>query len=166
MEILDLIDRAESIIGEGMTIPLAGKVIVDRDRFLQLIDQMRVAVPDDIKEAQQIIQKRDSVVNQAVLEAKRIVTKSQEEAHQRVQESVLVKEAEKKAADMLAEANRQVQNMVKQAEKQAIGRKQEANQYTLSVLHKLDEELTVFLKTIHNGIESLEKESRLAPPSP
>ena len=55
MDILHLVDRLEELFNESRPIWLTHSVIVDEDRMLDLIDQMRVAIPEEIKKAQQIL---------------------------------------------------------------------------------------------------------------
>ena len=55
MDILHLVDRLEELFNESRPIPFTHSVIVDEDRMLDLIDQMRVAIPDEVKKAQQAI---------------------------------------------------------------------------------------------------------------
>ena len=59
MDILHLVDRLEELFNESRPIWLTHSVIVDEDRMLDLIDQMRVAIPEEIKKAQQVISQRD-----------------------------------------------------------------------------------------------------------
>jgi len=49
MDILQLVDKLEELFNESRPLPLTNNVIVDEDRMLDLIDQMRVAIPDEVK---------------------------------------------------------------------------------------------------------------------
>ena len=71
MDILHLIDRLEELFNESRPIWLTHNVIVDEDRMLDLIDQMRVAIPDEVKKAQQVLSQRDRLMAQAQEEANR-----------------------------------------------------------------------------------------------
>ena len=65
MDILHLVDRLEELFNESRPIPLTHNVIVDEDRMLEIIDQMRISIPDEVKNAEQIISQRDRVLAQA-----------------------------------------------------------------------------------------------------
>ena len=69
MDILQLIDRLEEIFNEAKAVPFTHNVLVDEDRMLELIDQMRIAVPEEVKKAQQVMAQRDRVMAQAQEEA-------------------------------------------------------------------------------------------------
>ncbi len=58
MDILQLVDKLEELFNESRPLPLTNNVIVDEDRMLDLIDQMRVAIPDEVKKAQKLIAER------------------------------------------------------------------------------------------------------------
>lgn len=69
MDILHLVDRLEELFNQSRPIPLTHNVIVDEDRFLEIIDQMRISIPDEVKKAQQVLAQRDRVLAQARSEA-------------------------------------------------------------------------------------------------
>ena len=71
MDILQLIDRLEELFNESKSIPLTRNVMVDEDRMLELIDQMRIAIPEEVKKAQQLVAHRDRVMAQAQEESNR-----------------------------------------------------------------------------------------------
>ena len=73
MDILQMIDRLEELLNESRPLPFTHNVIVDEDRVLDLIDQMRVSIPEEVKKAQQLLAQRDRLLAQAQEEANRTV---------------------------------------------------------------------------------------------
>jgi hypothetical protein len=71
MDILHLVDRLEELFNESRSIPFTHSVVVDEDRMLDIIDQMRVSIPDEIKKAQQLLAQRDRILAQAQEETNR-----------------------------------------------------------------------------------------------
>jgi len=65
MDILHLVDRLEELFNESKPIWFTHSVIVDEDRMLDLIDQMRVTIPEEIKKSQQLLAQRDRILAQA-----------------------------------------------------------------------------------------------------
>ena len=63
MDILHLVDRLEELFNESSSIPMTHKVMVDEERMLDLIDQMRLAIPEEIKKAQQIINQKNALLH-------------------------------------------------------------------------------------------------------
>ena len=97
MDILQLIDRLEEIFNEAKTIPLTHNVMVDEDRMLELIDQMRIAIPEEVKKAQQVVTQRDRVMAQAQEEANRTLQLSRDKAEQLIQKDMIVQDAQRLA---------------------------------------------------------------------
>jgi superfamily II RNA helicase len=99
MDILHLIDRLEEIFNESRPIPLTHNVIVDEDKILDLIDQMRVAIPEEVKKAQQITAQRDRILAQAQEEANRTLTLAREKGDQMIERDSIVQSAQPRRTD-------------------------------------------------------------------
>jgi Flp pilus assembly CpaF family ATPase len=69
MDIQHLVDRLEDLIDEGRHIPMTKMTMVDEERALEIIDQMRISVPEEIEKASRIINQRDRLMAQANEEA-------------------------------------------------------------------------------------------------
>jgi F0F1-type ATP synthase membrane subunit b/b' len=113
-------------------------------------------VPADIQEARQLLQQRDGIMEEALVQAKKITAAAEEEFKARVRESAIVKAAQASAQQILGEAERKAETVRADAERVARTRKEDADKYTLAVLRKLDEQLSAFLASIRKGIEALE----------
>ncbi len=84
MDILQLIDRLEELFNDAKAVPFTHNVVVDEDRMLEIIDQMRIVIPDEVKKAQQVLAQRDRVMAQAQEEADRTLVLAREKAEQPV----------------------------------------------------------------------------------
>ena len=91
MDILHLVDRLEELFNESRTVPFTRNAVVDEDKMLDIIDQMRVTIPNEVKQAQQILSQRDRFLAQAQEEATRIVALAREKADQMVEHDSIVK---------------------------------------------------------------------------
>lgn len=144
MDILHLVDRLEEVFNDGRPIPLTRKLAVDEDRVLELIDQMRVSIPEEVKKAQQILNQRDKIMAQAQEEAQRTVQLAQEKAGQLVEKELVVEQARQRAQEIL-----------KEAEVDADGIRADADEYVLDALTRLEAETAKSLQQIRNGINKL-----------
>src|SRR5919108_6630277 len=104
MDILHLVDRLEEIFNAGRPIPLTHNLIVDEDRVLELIDQMRVSIPEEVKKAQQILNQRDRILAQAQEEAARTVQLAKEKSDQMMERESLVESAKSRANEIVQAA--------------------------------------------------------------
>ena len=145
IDILHLVDRLEELVTEGKAIPFSARVLVDEERFLDMVDQMRVSVPEEIKKAKRIQQERERIIAQANEEAGRIVSLAKEEAGGLVENHEVVKSAEARAAIIL-----------ERAQKEASQIRQEADSYVLEVLSQLEYQLDGLLTTVRNGLRRVQ----------
>jgi hypothetical protein len=154
MDILQLIDRLEELFNQSKTIPLTRNVMVDEDKMLDIIDQMRIAIPEEVKKAQQLLGQRDRVLAQAQEEANRTLDIARQKADQLV------------AKDMVAvEAQRRAEQIVAQARSDAEGIRADADDYVINSLRQLEAELDRNLNQVRNGVRTVEEEQARRAPS-
>jgi len=149
MDILHLVDRLEELFNESRPIPFTNNVIVDEDRMLDLIDQMRVAIPDEVKSAQKLMADRDRTLAQAQEEANRTLKLAREKSESIVERDSLVEAAQAKAEDVIA-----------RAQQEAEATRMDADQYVADTLMKLELEMERVLNQVRNGIRTLQATSQ------
>jgi len=150
MDILQMIDRLEELLNESRPLPFTHNVIVDEDRMLDLIDQMRVSIPEEVKKAQQLMAQRDRLIAQAQEEANRTVNLARDRSTELVERDQVVQAAYSQAEQIKAQAT---------ADGDAIRR--EADEYVLETLRSLELEMERTLNQVRNGIRTLqEKDSK------
>jgi len=147
MDILHLVDRLEELFNESRSVPFTHSVIVDEDKMLDIIDQMRVSIPEEIKKAQQIITQRDRILAQAQEEANRTLALAREKGQQVVEHDAIVKAAQARA-----------EQIVSQARAECDTTKREADEYVLDTLSRLEMEMDRTLAQIRNGIRALQED--------
>ncbi len=144
IDVLQLIDRLEQMVTSGMRFPLTSRAVIDEQQFLELIDQLRVAVPEEIKQAKRVSQEIDRVLFQAQAEADKIIAAAREQAGMLLQEEEIAKMAQARANDIIAEAERQAEEI-----------KQGADEYALEILTNLDQEMTRGIASVRKGKAAL-----------
>ena len=147
MDILQMIDRLEELLNESRPLPFTHNVIVDEDRMLDLIDQMRVSIPEEVKKAQQLLAQRDRLMAQAQEEANRTIAIARDKSDQLVERDAIVQAAYSQAEQIKAQA---------QVDGEAI--RQDADTYVVETLRNLEVEMERALNQIRNGIRSLQAE--------
>lgn len=149
MDILHLVDRLEELFNESRPIPLTHSVIVDEDRMLEIIDQMRISIPDEVKKAQQVLAQRDRVLAQAQEEANRTVKIAKDKGDEIISRDAIVDGAQARAEQIIAQAR---------ADAEAL--RMEADDYIIEALAALESELTRLLNQARNGIAKLNVEKK------
>jgi cell division septum initiation protein DivIVA len=147
MDIMHLVDRLEELINRSRAIWFTHNVIVDEDRVLDLIDQMRVAIPEEVKRAQQQIAQRDRIMAQAQEEANRTLAIAREKSEQLVSRDAIVQAAQARADQILMQARADVASV-----------RHEADDYVIDTLRRLEMEMDRLLSQVRNGIMTLENE--------
>lgn len=147
MDILHLIDRLEELFNQSRPIWLTHNVIVDEDRMLDLIDQMRVAIPDEVKKAQQLMAQRDRILAQAQEEANRTLTIAREKSELLLDRDSIVQAAQARADQILEQARAEVDNT-----------RHDADDYVMDTLRRLEMELERSLTQVRNGILTIQEE--------
>lgn len=156
MDILHLIDRLEELFNDSKAVPLTHSVMVDEDKMLDIIDQMRIAIPEEVKKAQQIIAQKDRVMAQAQEEANRTVEIARQKADDLVHRDVIVVESQRRAEQIVA-----------QARLDAEATRRDADDYVLDALQHLQNELEKLTNQVRNGIRTVEEDqARRAPATP
>ena len=156
MDILQLIDRLEELFNDAKAVPFTHNVVVDEDRMLELIDQMRIAVPEEVKKAQQVVAQRDRVMAQAQEEANRTIQLARDKADQMAQKDMITQEAQRRADQIISQAR---------AEAEAI--RADADNYVLDTLMQLQEQIEKMGNQVNNGIRMVQEDQmRKTVPSP
>jgi cell division septum initiation protein DivIVA len=145
MDIQHLIDRLEEMFNESRPIWFTHLVIIDEDRMFDLIDQMRVSIPEEVKKAQQILVQRDRILAQAQEEANRTLALAREKSEQLVDRDGIVGAAQARGEQIIA-----------QARIEAEATKHEADEYVLETLTRLEMEMERSMNQVRNGIRALQ----------
>ncbi len=147
MDILQLIDRLEELFNDAKAVPFTHNVVVDEDRMLEIIDQMRVVIPDEVKKAQQVLAQKDRVMAQAQEEAERTLALAREKAEQ-----VAAKD------NIVVEAQRRADQVLNQARADADATRRDADDYVVDTLVQLQDNLERVLNQVRNGVQTIQQE--------
>jgi hypothetical protein len=155
MDILQLIDRLEELFNESKSIPLTRNVMVDEDRMLDIIDQMRIAIPEEVKKAQQLLGQRVRVLAQALEEANRTLELARQKADQLVSKDMVMQEGQRRADQFLVQARAEADTI-----------RADADDYVIDSLTQLQAELERITNQVNNGIRSVrDDQARRTPAS-
>ncbi|MBI5032727.1 MAG: ATPase [Chloroflexi bacterium] len=161
IDVLYLVDRLEALLNKGWRVPMTTKTMIDEDEFLDIVDQMRIAFPEEIKQAKKIVQDRDRITAQAQEEAARIVEMAKEDSARLTNEHAVTKSAQAAAAQI---------NL--QARAAADSTRQGADDYATQVLKTLSSRLEQMMQQIAtlqnqvtNGLTVIEGQGTLEVPT-
>lgn len=149
--IYHLIDRLERLLNDSWRMPLSPYVVISEDEFLDVIDQMRTTIPEEIKLGEKIQQERERVIAQAEEEGQRIIQLAQEDADRLLEEHQVIRAAQQRADTVLERAQREAEAL-----------RSDADEYARGVLVSLDDQLAsvddqiaILITTVRNGLNTL-----------
>jgi hypothetical protein len=147
MDILQLVDRLEELFNDAKAVPFTHNVVVDEDRMLEIIDQMRIVIPDEVKKAQQVLAQRERFLAQAQEEADRTIVLARDKAAQLATKDSVVLEAQRRADQILT-----------QARADADATRGDADDYVVDTLLQLQDNLEKVLNQVRNGVLTLQQD--------
>ena len=147
MDIQHLLGRLEAILLESRRVPGTKMRLVDADRCFQLIDQMVLAIPEEIKKAQRIQQEHDRILAQAKEDADHLRELARDEAGRLADDTAVMSIAQSRAQAMEERSRREAERM-----------RAEADSYALDTLARLRDEIDHIQAVVSNGVTKLESE--------
>lgn len=144
------------------SVPLSSNVMVDRSKIGELVAQLRMAVPQEIRRAEEMLSRKDDIMSSAVSEAHQARQQLEQDFQTRLGEHELGRKAE----EILREAEAAARRMIDQAEGEAENRRNQADAYALRTLRDLERELTTATGSVRKGIDVLAGSTLAANASP
>ena len=110
----DIITALYDLVQDARAVPLASdKCILERDKVLDMLDEIIAQMPAELKQARTIVENRADIVAQAKREAESIVRKAQEDADKLVSKEAVYEEAKRRCAEEIAQTKSQIANLRK-----------------------------------------------------
>ena len=134
----EIISALYDMIQDARSVPLSSeKCIIERDKALDMLDEIIAQLPAELKQSRAIVESRNELIGQARREAESIVRKAQEEADQLVSQQAIYQEAK-----------RQCMEMVEQTKAQVAGLRKASNQYMDEALARTEEAIAQSLAEV------------------
>ena len=110
----DIITALYDLIQDARGLPLgADKCIVERDKVLDMLDEISAQLPAELKQSRTIVESRNELIGQAKREAESIVRRAQEEAERLVSQQAIYEEAKRRCAEQITQTQAQIANLRK-----------------------------------------------------
>lgn len=157
-KIEQLIEEIEDFIDGCKTQPLSNtKIIVNKDQFLELITELKLRTPDEIKKYQNILRNRDEILNKAQADAAKILQDAKTHTNEMINESEVVQQAYMRANEILQMATQQAQEIIDAATMDANNIRMGAIQYTDEILADTQNIIVGTLESTSMKYESFHK---------
>lgn len=155
----DIISALYDMVQDARALPLgADKCILERDKVLDMLDEIIAQLPVELKQARTIVESRNELIGQARREAESLIRQAQEKAGQMVEEEAIYQEAK-----------RQCQEMVLQTQSRMAELRKASNDYMDDALRRTEEAIAISLEDVRDTrtkfkalVDAQEKRSALA----
>src|SRR5436190_7963114 len=145
----------EYVVHHARRVPFSAQVIVDEEEIVELLDELRASLPEEIKQANRVVQEQHRLISEAHAEAGRITARASERAEGAVRDHEVLRRVERQAQQTLREAQARADQTVREAEA-----------YALEQLQQLEAHLGRTLATVKRGVEALQSSQPGADPEP
>lgn len=137
MEILSVLETLEDLVEKSVSVPFSGKCLVDKEEILEIVKEVRLKLPDDIKQAKWVKEERQRILMEAQKEANNMLKEAEGKIAALVDEHEITQKAYEQANEIVAAAQ-------KNAREIRLGTKE----YADSILDKVEEVLNDTLEVI------------------
>lgn len=137
MDIMEIIEFMEETIDKAPTVPLSGKILLDKEEILDYIQEMRLSYPDELKEAKWVKEERERIISEAEARADSMIKTAETKMLQMVDENEITKQAHEYANSLVEEAKAQSTKLIT-----------DSDQYADDILGDVERRLEMLLKKV------------------
>jgi cell division septum initiation protein DivIVA len=141
----------EILIDNSKVMPITGSLMVDKSKLIELVDQLRLGIPQEVRAAEEVLSQKDQIMNNAMADARRAKAKAEDEFSKKLTQS----ELQRKADQILEDAQERAARILNLAEAEAESRRTEADAYALRSLRALEREVNSISGSVRKGIDML-----------
>lgn len=163
-----MIERMEDLILAGMSIPLTPWTIVHGEKLVPLLDRIRENLPEEIRQAQRVLEHRDEILAEAQRKANQMLQDAKDQAEHMLNESELLRAVHGEAERVRQQVWTELEAMRKKAFEESESAKaaayeesksvrEGADQYADTILSSLDKSLAEFQAVVRNGQKHLKR---------
>lgn len=144
MDVLKLIDEIEDIVEDASSVPFSKKIMIDADEVLEIIKEVRIRLPDEIKQAVWIKEEQQRILADAQKDADTMLNEAEYKLEELIEKEGITKVAKERAEELINIA----QNNAKEIRLGAI-------EYADSLLYEAQEKLNEVIKLLHENRKEL-----------
>ena len=145
-DIIELLDILYGMVTEAWSVPLGNdKCIIEREKAIEIINEIKTNLPTAIAEAQRLVAARDEFIGNAKREAKALRKNAEEQAHLMIEEQEVVRVARARSSEMIASAENKSKEL-----------RRVATEYVDDLMRNTEQSLNDALATIRGAHESFQ----------
>lgn len=150
MNIEEILDMMDDTLDKAWSLPMSGgRCVVDVEQIREMLDEIRINLPGEIKQAKNIVADRNEILRAAKAEAEQLVRRAEDRARVLVSHEAVLKEAQSKANELLSQTQSRTKEM-----------KAAAQEFSDSRLRETEESLTRALADLRETRQKLKTTGR------
>ncbi len=147
MTVNDILDTLEHLIDCAWRIPMTnGKCAISTDEIQNLVNDIRLTLPKEIKQSKMIVEDRKDILSDAKLEAKNIISDAEKRANKMISENEITKQAQQKASQIISQARTQSKELRKMT-----------NEYVENLLNNMENVISNSAQNLKNAHVEIKK---------
>ena len=169
MSVSTILDDIENLVVDAKRMPLTNSIFISESDLVRLLDNLRQELPNELANAQEIMDSRDEILNQARGESEQIISRAKDTAEQMIDESKIVRESQEKAELIMEQTKAQAKELYETSYQQARQLRLNANNYANQVFDHLILNVGNALEVLKQARDELQKmpvEPELPPAEP
>ncbi len=145
-DIIEMLDVLYGMVTEAWSVPLGNdKCIIEREKAIEIINEIKANLPTAIAEAQRLVAARDEFIGNAKREAEALRKNAEEQAHLMIEEQEVVRVARARSSEMIASAENKSKEL-----------RRVASEYVDDLMRQTEQSMSAALNTIRSAHESFQ----------
>ena len=145
-DIIEMLDVLYGMVTEAWSVPLGNdKCIIEREKAIEIINEIKANLPTAIAEAQRLVAARDEFIGNAKREAEALRKNAEEQAHLMIEEQEVVRVARARSSEMIAAAENKSKEL-----------RRVASEYVDDLMRQTEQSMSAALTTIRSAHESFQ----------
>ena len=144
-KVLTLIESMQQLLDDATNIPLSRKVAIDKEYALEILNDIKIALPNQFKQAEHVYDTKDTIIKEAHAEAEAILEKTREYAKEKISEHEITKIAQENAKKIEQDATLKSEQI-----------REGAKNYAIEMLSKVNDNIEKLNSIISKNIKELE----------
>lgn len=143
MDGLELLDELEDIIDKGASVPFSGRCILERDELMDIVQELKLKLPDDLKQAKWIKEERQRILHEAQVEADDIIKAANEKGISMINEHEITQQAMEQARQIIDKSNEEARAIVDSAYNYADSLLETVEKVSVSSMKELEQCISI-----------------------
>ena len=153
MNIEEILDMMDDTLDKAWSLPMSGgRCVVDVEQIREMLDEIRINLPGEIKQAKNIVADRNEILRAAKAEAEQLVRRAEDRARVLVSQEAILKEAQAKANELLSQTQSRTKEMKAAAQEFSDSRLRETEESLTRALADLRETRQKLKNTVRNQL--------------